>query len=216
MKTVATGRIITGIALLVSAGVAAMFGLQMARSDAREAIYRDRLRSVVADYERLRDRYNDAVRQAAVTELVVADGALTVRVRSVDGAIAEVATDVDPSREVYVDYAVLGGRVWIRRVFDGSTAPDRGTLIDPELASIDWDADGAAMGKAVYRSLGTGRWVVSVTGNGALGLVRAPDDEPVELGPAPTVADYAEIERSLEDDLERIGFSELWARVIGG
>lgn len=216
MKMVGASRVISAVAVMAATGVALAFGLHMARASAREGIYRDRLQQLAGEYQSLRTQYNQAVRQTTLTELVVKDGELAVRVRTAEGTIAEIATPFDPSGEVFVDYAVLDGRVWIRRVFDSNTPPSQGIVIDPSLAQIDWDASGASMGKAVYRSLSEGRWVISVAGNGALGLTRAQTDEPATLSPPPEIGDYAELEEDLDAELDRIGLGQLWARVIGG
>ncbi|MFI4883311.1 MAG: hypothetical protein ACIAQU_12085, partial [Phycisphaerales bacterium JB064] len=56
--------------------------LSRARADLRADIYRDRLRDVASDYTALAERFNTAVAQSAVTELVVEDGSMSVRVRS--------------------------------------------------------------------------------------------------------------------------------------
>jgi len=45
--------------------------------------------------------------------------------------------------------------------------------VDPNLAEVDWNRVGHHSGKAVYRSLTEGRWLVTVTGDGSLGLVKA-------------------------------------------
>jgi hypothetical protein len=119
-----------------------------------------------------------------VTELVVEDGRLSVAIRDAGGAIRTIETPFDPSREIYVDFVVLDGRLWIRRVFDDRTPPEQGVLVDPALAEIDWSEERAAYGKATYRALGPGRWIVSVTGDGSLGLARSRDDAPSELRPA--------------------------------
>ena len=132
-------------------------------------VYRDRLAEISGEYEQLRERYNTAISKTAVTELEVAGGVLTVRVRDAGGVIREIPTELDPSGEIYVDYVVLDGRLWIRRVFDANTPPAEALVIDPELADIEWPTGELAHGKAVYRSLDEGRWMVTVTGNGSLG-----------------------------------------------
>ena len=97
-----------------------------------------------------------------------------------------------------MDYVVLDGRIWIRRIFDAKTAPDKALLIDPALANVEWkDKPGVAVGKAVYRSLSDGRWVVTVSGDGSLGLSKV--DGPVELAAAPQVTDH----KSITDDAAR-------------
>src|SRR5262249_20783722 len=129
---------------------------------------------------------------------------LSVAIRDAAGAARVIETPFDPSHEIYVDYAVLDGRLWIRRVFDDRTPPGEGVLVDPQLAQVDWDARGGAYGKATYRSLGPGRWVVSVSGDGSLGLVRVPDGEPTELAPPPPVRSYEPVEDARHDALREL------------
>lgn len=211
------GRVLPAGAVLAASGVAGLFGLELIRARAEREVYRDRLESLSSDYDVLSDRYNDAVRRTAVTELVVEDGALSVAVRTARGEVERVATPYDPSGEIYVDFALIDGRVWIRRVFDAETPPVFATVIDPAIAQIDWDAAGASHGKAVYRSLGEGRWVVTVSGSGAIELARASDTgTPVALAPPPSVTPFEEVEAEAERERDQIGWRELLARVLGG
>lgn len=139
---------------------------------------------MAADYTQVRTMYNQAVSKTAVTELVAAGKKLSVRVRTVAGLVKEIEMPFDPSQEIYVDYVVLDGRLWIRRVFDAKTPPEKGLIIDPAMASVNWkDQPEPAVGKAVYRSLSDGRWVVTVTGEGALGLVKAEGSPDLVVGP---------------------------------
>jgi len=203
-------------AVAVGAGLAllAVAGLAFTRASVENEIYQERLRQITADYSGLRDQYNSAVRRAAVTELVVEEGALSVAIRDGLGERAVIETPYDPSKEIYVDFAIVGGRVWIRRVFDDATPPSQGTVIDPELADIDWDSADAEVGKAVYRSLGEGRWVISVSGNGGLGLRRARPDELIVLSEAPRVASYDEIEAEAEDAADRVSLRDVLSRLV--
>jgi hypothetical protein len=139
-----------------------------------------------------------------VNELRVRDGALRVVIRDATGAEHEIETPYDPAREIYVDFAILDGRLWIRRVFDAGTPPQEGLVIDPGLAQVDWSTDPSAHGKAAYRSLGEGSWVVSVTGDGSLGLAASPEDEIPELSPPPPVRDYEPLEESVDQRLRSI------------
>lgn len=209
------GRVLPSLAVLAAAGVAGLFGLEMVRSRAESAVYRDRLAALTTDYAALTERYNAAVKRAAVTELVVEQGALSVAVRTDAGEIKRIATPYDPAKEVYVDFALIDGRVWIRRVFDAATPPVFATVIDPDLVEIDWEGPGASFGQAVYRSLGEGRWVVTVTGSGALALTRADDQTPVALAPPPLVRAFEEVEAEARREAERVGWRELLARVLG-
>lgn len=210
------GRVVPSLAVLAAVGVAGLYGVQLARTDAEREIYRERLRELAEQYGELRELYNEAVRKTAVTELIVAEGTLTVRVRNAEGVVREIETPYDPRREVYLDYALVEGRVWIRRVFDEQTPPSEGVVIDPRLAHIDWDLTGAEVGKAVYRSLSDGRWVVSVTGNGSLGLVKLGDDAgAVELAPPPPVIEYEAVEEQIDAEVERVNLGDLWRRLVG-
>jgi hypothetical protein len=215
-KLTAVSGILTGAAALGAVVVLGVVGLRLARADAAERVYRARLESLAADYEGLRTNYNEAVRRTAVTELVVAEGKVTALVRSAHGAIAEIPTTADPSREVYVDFALVDGRVWIRRVFDSATRPEDATVIDPRLAEVDWDGPTASVGQAVYRTLGEGRWVVRVSGDGALGLERVPDDAVISLAEAPPVRSYDEVQAEVEQSVRAVGWRDVLGAVVGG
>lgn len=194
---------------------AAYLGYRVLRSDIEAAVYRDRLTALANDYEALRSRYNDAVKQSAVTELVVKNNHLSVEVRNREGLIKSIDTPLDPSREVYVDYAVVGGRLLIRRVFDARTPPEQGLLIDGELAAVNWDSPEASHGKAVYRTLGEGRWTINVSGNGALNLTKNESQEPAALIAAPPLRSYTEELAGVDAQLDDIGWGDVWRRVTG-
>lgn len=230
-KLAAISGIVLGIAALGAVGLVGVAGMRLARADAVERVYRQRLESLAKDYETLRASYNQAVRRTAVTELVVEGGTVTALVRSTHGTIAEIPTGADPTREVYVDFALLDGRVWIRRVFDSSTRPEDATVIDPRLAEIDWQGrepigedpgsasratKATAVGQAVYRTLGEGRWVVRVSGDGALGLERVPMDAVVPLAEAPPVRSFEEVEDEARREISRVGWREALGAVLGG
>lgn len=174
--------------LAVLAGGAFAVAYRLLWSGAAVQIYRERLDALQDRYDALSESYEHAVRRTAVTELVVENGSLRVRVRDIRGVVREIPTNFDPTSEIYVDYVVLDGRLWIRRVFDAQTPPSQGLLIDPDIADVAWDDDALRVGKAVYRTLGEGRWVVSVTGNGSLGLTRAREE--VDLQGPPSVRDH--------------------------
>lgn len=215
-KLTAVSGILTGAAALGAVVVLGVVGLRLARADAAERVYRARLESLAADYEGLRTNYNEAVRRTAVTELVVTGGTVTALVRSAHGAIAEIPTTADPSREVYVDFALVDGRVWIRRVFDSATRPEDATVIDPRLAEVDWEGPTASVGQAVYRTLGDGRWVVRVSGDGALGLEKVPDDAVISLAEAPPVRSYDEVQAEVEQTVRAVGWRDVLGAVVGG
>lgn len=195
--------------LLAVAALAGLASWRLLRSGIEADVYRARLESLAADYGSLRDLYDTAVRRTAVTELRVADGRLSVAIVDASGAERVIDTPYDPASEIYVDFAVLDGRLWIRRVFDASTPPEAGLLIDPQLAEVDWDRDPQAHGKAAYRSLGEGRWVVTVTGDGSLGLAQSDPDEPAVLAPAPPIREFAPLEASVDARLGAIGPLEI-------
>ncbi|RMH14053.1 MAG: hypothetical protein D6695_02295 [Planctomycetota bacterium] len=213
----ANPRLTTIFATTAAAGFgvgAALLGYHLIRADITKAVYRQRLEDVAAQYESLRDRYNQAVRRTAVTELLVEDGRLSVRIRNAAGVIKVIPTDFDPTAEIYVDYAVVDGRLWIRRIFDALTPPTRGLVIDPRLADIDWDDELATFGKAVYRSLDDGRWVITASGDGSLALQRA-SEEPTNLAAPLRLGSFEELETELQEEIARIGPADIWRQLWG-
>ncbi len=202
-----TTRILNFVLILL-VGAAAFGAFRLLEASLEAEVYRERLSQVSADYAALREQYNQAVRRTAVTELVVEDGALSVVIRTAEGELQTLGTPFDPSREIYVDYVVLNGRLWIRRLFDDATAPDDGMLVDPRFIDVDWASDDQSHGKAAYRSLEPGRWVVDVTGDGSLGLTRRADDAVVELAPPPPVREYEPIAGEVEERLGSIRAGE--------
>jgi hypothetical protein len=200
--------LVASLLLILLLALSAFAAFRLLEANIAADVYQERLAEMAADYELLRDRYNQAVRRTAVTELRVADGKLTVVIRTADGTIQELESPFDPTNEIYVDYVVLNGRLWIRRVFDGHTPPQEGMTIDPQFIDVDWDAAGESHGKAAYRALTEGRWVVDVTGDGSLGLTLRDDAELIELAPPPPVRRYAPIEAAVDDALGSIRPSE--------
>lgn len=185
----------------------------------REAteIYRQRLAGLSQEYESLRHRYNQAVQKTAVTELLVDHGKLSVAVRTIDGVHKTIPTPFNPAHEIYVDYVLLDGRLWIRRVFDSQTPPGRGLVIDPDKQTLDWNSKNLhSHGKAIYRSLTDGRWIVTVTGDGSLGLKKVSDDSPVELAPPPVVRDYDQVQREVSSSIEHITAGQVLRRILLG
>lgn len=205
---------ILGVLLFGLSVVAGFAAVRLLEASLASEVYRERLAELSADYDQLRDRYNQAVQRTAVTELIVEDGTLSIAIRTADGALKRFSTPYDPSREIYVDYVVVNGRLWIRRLFDDATAPEEGMLIDPRFVDVDWDAEGASHGKAAYRSLGPGRWVVDVTGDGSLGLTRRERDEPTQLEPPPPVRRYRAVEGVVEERLGAIRPREAFAALM--
>jgi hypothetical protein len=167
-------------------------------------IYRDRLRDVSEGYNALRDQYNLAVRKTAVTELVVDHSKLSVVVRTADGMDRTIETPCDTGYPIHCDYLVMDGRLWIRRVYDDRTAPEEGKVIDPDFLDVDWSSEKVRYGTTVYKLLSDGRWVVSVTGDGSLGLARKTEDEGKPLAVAPPVQDFREIEKKIDAEVGEI------------
>ena len=101
------------------------------REEVTSQIYRNKLEAMALEYAELADRYNHAVRQSAITELEVTTDSVAVLIRTIDGEVKRIPTPYDPAEEIFVDYLVGNGRIWIRRIFDESTAPGNGLVIDP-------------------------------------------------------------------------------------
>jgi hypothetical protein len=202
------------IALLAGLAAAGLAGYRLFESTLAAEVYRARLAELAADNEALRRVYNEAVSRTAVTELRVEDGKLSVVIRTAEGELEVLPAPYDPSTEIYVDFVVVDGRLWIRRVFDSSTPPEQGMVIDPRFAHVDWNTEAASHGKAAYRSLSEGSWVVDVSGDGSLGLARREGDEPLALSPPPPVREYEPVESVVDDALAEIGPAEA-LRVLG-
>jgi len=201
------------LSLLLVGGVA-VCGYSWVRARIAADIYAQKLLTVSENYEQLRQSYNTAVRRTAVTELEVRDGGITLVVRTADGALQRIPTPFRSEREVYVDYVVVDGRLWIRRVFDDLTPPLQALLVDPQLLAVDWDDEHAVHGKAIYRRLSDGRWMISVSGNGALSLERVKANALTPpLIAAPAIYDYGEIKQQLDAQLQRIRVIDVLARL---
>ncbi len=202
---------IVGIALVAGLG---WLGYAVLKSQMTAEVYRDRLVELVDEYEQLRDNYNRAVRKTAVTELLVEDGEVCVTIRTAEGVLKKVPTPYDPANEIYVDFVVVNGRLWIRRVFDENTPPGSGVVINPQLAAIDWDADAAAVGKAAYRRLSDGRWAVSVSGDGSLTLAKVEADTELSLTAPPPIEEFDPSDRAASAEVERIGPGDVIRRIV--
>lgn len=205
-------RRLTLLLTIAIAAVIAAGAYRIAQSQMRADVYHQRLKQVGQAYRQLADTYNQVVKHTAVTELLVENQKLCVVVRNVAGLIKKIDTPYDPSGEIYVDYVVAGGRLWIRRVYDSDTPPRNAIVIDDALAQVDWKRQPNAYGKAVYRSLTPGRWAVTVTGNGSLGLAQS--RHPAELEPSPPVQDYKQLQSELAGDLDSIGPGAVLYRFI--
>jgi len=198
--------------VIAAAGVVSY---RLMRTAIEADIYRQRLSDLADRYNDLRTTYNRAVRRTAVTELLVEDGEICVSIRTAEGEIKRIATPYRAGAEIFVDYVVIDGRMWIRRVFDSDTSPNGGVVIDPKLAQVDWDELHAASGKAAYRKLDEGRWVVTVTGNGSLGLVKR-EGSSDELVSPPSVRDYPPTMDQINSDIAQIGTVDVFKRAMGG
>jgi hypothetical protein len=215
------------VVLVLAAGGATVLGtgLDLARSRAEAAVYRQRLEDLADRHAGLVTRYNDAVRRTAITELLVREPvvageppSLAIRVRTVEGVQREILTPFDPRAEIFVDFVVRDGRVLIRRIFDEWTPPSLALVVDGSLGTVDWEAEGVRLGKAVYRSLQPGRWTVSVSGSGALDLAWAGpiDAAPAVLAVTAAVEDFQELDSEVRDVRSAVGLGDLWRVIRGG
>lgn len=194
------------LAVVAAAGVA---GLKLTRAQMAEDIYRDRLTGLAADYAKLRDQYERALSQSVVTELEIKDGQLTVSYRRGDGEVVHVPTSLDTSKEIFVDFYVAGNRVGIRRIFDSSMAPDQALVLDEPWNLLAADAPPTTFGRAVYRRLDEGRWSVTMTGNGSLGLEQLPaGHRPALVPPPPLITPEAPVLAS-EQEIDQITVSDM-------
>lgn len=208
-------RALVGVALLACAGVALTMQYQSMRSGIEADIYRQRLESLARDYQSLRTTFNEAVRRTAVTELIVKDNKLSVRVRTAAGVEEEIPTTFDPTTEVYVNYIVAGGRLWVRSIYDRASGPQNELVIDPTMGDLEWTEED--YGLSVYRPLTEGRWIISITGGGALGLKRVPlEEDPAPLAATPPVRSYEEIEQEVDAQVGAISLKDIWDRVVNG
>lgn len=214
MPAMSISRVVQTGFYVVLAGAAGVLGYRFVRADLAAHVYRERLATLAQDYESLRTTYNDAVRRTAVTELIVKGGKLWVRVVDDAGVVKEIATPYDPSKEIFVDFVVVDQRLWIRRVFDARTPPTEAVVIDPEFKDVDWDSPQTGYGKAVYRKLDEGRWVVKVSGDGSLSLGKAAGEE--KLTRAPRVKDYQKAEEEARAKADAIGVRDVWGWLVGG
>lgn len=215
-KLAAVQGIVIGLAGIGAVVLIGAVGLRFAKADAAAQVYQDRLRDLSGEYETLRAQYNSAVRRTAVTELVVKNRRVTVHVRTMEGTSETIETACDADKEIYVDFALIDGRLWIRRVFDADTAPRNATVINPKLVDVDWESEGALVGQAVYRVLGEGRWVVRAAGDGALGLARIDDDAVINLSSPPEIGSFEEVQSAVDEEIEKVGWREVLSAVIGG
>ncbi len=201
-------------ALLTAAAVVG--GYFWLREEVASRIYRDKLQRLAHDYAALAAHYNDAVRRSAITELEVTDESLAVLIRTVDGHVRRIPTPYDPRREIFVDYVVGDGRIWIRRVFDQGTPPQQALVIDPVWETVDWGRPGLSYGKIIYRSLEPGIWSIQVSGSGALTLEPVAASRPEQLQAAPPIRSFEELQLTLDAEVQAITWGDLWRFCTGG
>lgn len=212
----------TNLAVLLIAGVFAagvgVVGYQWARAAMAKDIYRDRLIEAEERYQSLATQYNQAITPRPVTELLVTDGKVCVVVRTGEGEPVTIPTPFDGfESEIFVDYAYIDGRLLIRRVFDENTAANspQAVVIDPKLVGVKWDQPGAQHGKIIYRNRMTdGRWVITVTGDGSLGLKKVSDSAEVDLVDRPYIKEFEPVEQNATRDAEAIGLGDVWKYLV--
>ncbi|MEL7484664.1 MAG: hypothetical protein AAFN41_09945 [Planctomycetota bacterium] len=209
-------QLLTRLAIIAVVGAAGLFGYQLLRADLAAQVYRDRLEGLATEYEQLRGQFNEVVAKTAVTELLVKDNNVTVRIASATGTVETIETPFTADGELHVDYVVIDGRLLIRRLYDESTAPNEAMVIDPALAEIDWDAPGTRFGTTIYRTVDEGRWVISISANGALDLSRAGEADIIELANEPPVREYDEIHAETKAEIGDIGPGEVFRRLFFG
>ena len=195
-------------------GIASLLGYQWAKATVAQDIYRDRLTSLQSDYQQLAEQYNQAITPRPVTELLVEDGTVCVVVRRGDGELVRVPTTFNAwEDELFVDYALVDGRLLIRRVFDEHTAArsEQAVVIDPELVEVDWEDPTIPFGKAIYRSrMADGRWIISVTGDGSLGLKQIAEDSQITLAKQPEIKKFEPVDERADEAVEQIGVGDVW------
>jgi hypothetical protein len=204
-------EMVIGVLLLC---VIAVVGYQWAAARVKMDIYSDRLAELSSEYESLRSMYNQAVQKTSVTELIVKDGRLSLEIRTIEGVKRVIAAPFDPAEEIYCDYVLMEGRLYIRRVYDAHTPPSKGLVIGDNLEHVDWNDPAARYGKAVYRALSEGRWIVTVTGDGSLGLAKMDAKANVALSGPPPVRDYDQIEKQINEAMAHVTFGDVLKHIF--
>lgn len=203
------------VLLLLGTTLVSLVAYRLVRSHVADDIYRQRLREANERYTALASTYNDAVKKTAVTELVVyEDGSVCVAFVNEDGTEEIKQTPFKMGSEVFVDFMVVDGKTFFRRVFDENTPPKEALVINPLKKS--WEQSGeTARGKAAYAKLTEpGRWTVTLSGNGSLDIAKKDKDaEPTRLMPPPDVKNYDEIEAELNDTINDITPADVFQRV---
>lgn len=196
--------------------VAAFAGYQWARSNVAQDIYRDRLIGLQDDYRALAQRYNQAVTPRPVTELLVEDGIVCLGVRKGDGELVRIPTDFDVRQnQVYVDYLIVDQRLLIRRAFEfhpvNAVPADKVVYVDQELLDIEWDPERIPYGKALScRGLEDGRYIISVTGDGSLGMKQIALDAAITLQTHPPLEEFHPVDEQTKSDIAAIGIGDVW------
>ncbi len=200
---------------LAGVGAVGYTGMELARSQMAEDIYRTRLSALSEDYAKLRDQYERALRETVVTELEVKGEALNVRYLRGDGEVVTIPTNLNTEKEIFIDFYVAGNRVGIRRLFDSSLPADSALVLDEPWDTMAKDAPPASFGRTVYRRLDQGRWVVTMTGNGSLGLTRSPHDGRGHLAAPPTLVNPEAPLREGDEAVEEISLGDVVGWLMG-
>ena len=202
------------VCLLFFIAAIAALGYRVARDHVAADVYLERYTELNDQHNTLIEQYNKAVTRTAVTELVIADGQVKVNVRTADNRVESHDVPADPANAIYVDYVVKDGRLLIRRVFDSKSVPDDAGVINSELLNIDWSDPQVRHGKAIYRELSDGRWIVTVSGDGSLALAQVQEDVEVQLLPAPEVREYDPVDETRRA-VQQIRPGEVLRRLFG-
>lgn len=202
-----------GLAGMLCLVVAA--GLVFSRAQVETEIYRQRLVDLHGEFETLAGQFDRVVQRSAVTELEVIDGRINVLIRSANGVLECIPTRFSAADTIHVDFLVRDGRLWIRRIYDDQTPPEKGQVIDPQWAVVDWRDPKVTRGQTIYRGqLEDGRWVINVSGSGSMELVRVGPNEPHELVFAPQLLDAEELTRSIVDARKGVTTVDVLRRMI--
>ena len=209
-----TTRLVLLLAL-VGMALAALAGYHWAKASVAQRVYRDRLVGLQNDYRELAQQYNQAVTPRPVTELWVEEDKVCVVVRKGD-EIVRVPTDFDVRQnEVYVDYILADQRLLIRRVFEfnkvNAVPPDRVVYIDKQLLEVDWDPEHIPYGTSLsFSKREDGRYLISVTGGGALTFQPADEAAEIKLTSRPAIKQYEPVDEQAHAEVDQIGIGDVW------
>lgn len=207
------------IAFIALTGLAVWLAYRYAHAQFAEDVYRQRISTLVKDYENLRTSFNSAVKKTAVTELLVnEDGSICVVFVNMDGSEVVKPTPFRLGSEVFVDFVAIDNRLFLRRIFDEHTMPKEAMFINPELQKIEWQSGKVGGGSAPYIQINKpGRWVVSANGTGALEIRHTDVNAPrAPLVATPAVRDFSTVDKELNDDLEQITAGDVIKGIFGG